>query len=112
MPQPELGALMPEPSAVESIAKEVVAMKTGVVEWFSPQRGYGFITGTEGDNIFVHYSGLIDKGAAPPRTGDQVTYDVAATSRGPKAVHVRIVRRAARTQGLDAEAASSGDENV
>ena len=62
-------------------------MKTGVIEWYSPQRGYGFITGTEGDNIFVHNSGLIDKGTTPPSTGDQVTYDVTPTSRGPKAVH-------------------------
>ncbi len=70
-------------------------MKTGIVEWFDPQKGFGFIAGTEGEaNIFVHFTGLIDRGANPPDTGDKVTYEVAASAKGPKAVKVRIIERA------------------
>ena len=69
-------------------------IKTGIVEWYDPKKGYGFIAGKGRESsIFVHSSGLVDKKAAPPRAGDTVSYEVGASSTGSKAIEVRIVRR-------------------
>lgn len=35
---------------------------TGIVKWFNSQRGYGFISGSDGKEVFVHYSGIVGKG--------------------------------------------------
>ena len=35
---------------------------TGTVKWFNNQKGYGFISDSEGNDVFVHYSGLVMDG--------------------------------------------------
>lgn len=37
-------------------------MATGTVKWFSDEKGYGFIAGEDGKNLFVHYTGIADGG--------------------------------------------------
>ncbi|WP_167472878.1 cold-shock protein [Nocardia arthritidis] len=71
-------------------------MPTGVIKFYLPQRGYGFIAGTDdAPDMYVPAAGLADPDAAPPQEGDTVTYTIAHDDRGrPRADHVLIVHRA------------------
>ncbi|WP_067683823.1 cold-shock protein [Nocardia miyunensis] len=72
------------------------SMNTGVVKFYDRQRGFGFITPSAGGaDIFVHFTGLCDRGAYPPDAGDAVTYKIGSGRRGRKAIQVRTVAVAA-----------------
>ncbi len=52
-------------------------MSSGVVSWFSAQKGYGFIRDdVSGEDIFVHFSAIIKDGFKTLNEGDKVTYEV------------------------------------
>ena len=51
-------------------------MKTGTVKWFSSQKGYGFISDEEGNDIFVHFSGIVADGFKTLSDGAKVQYEV------------------------------------
>lgn len=62
---------------------------TGTVKWFNATKGFGFITGDEdGQDIFVHYSGIATQGYKTLDDGQKVSYDVTEGNRGPQAVNV------------------------
>ena len=66
-------------------------MSTGTVKWFNNQKGYGFISDAEGNDVFVHYTGLNMEGYKTLEEGQAVTFDVEADpkdSRKLKAVNV------------------------
>lgn len=55
----------------------------GEVKWFDPRKGYGFIVGPEGQDIFVHFSVIEqDDGFRTLRDGEQVTYDATQGDKG------------------------------
>ena len=58
---------------------------TGTVKWFNNQKGYGFISDSEGNDIFVHYSGLVMDGFKSLEEGQAVEFDV---TEGPQATNV------------------------
>ena len=62
---------------------------TGIVKWFSGQKGYGFIQpdGAEED-VFVHYSSIVGEGFRNLREGQRVSFSVEDTPKGPHAVNV------------------------
>mgnify|MGYP001623829979 CR=1 FL=1 len=62
----------------------------GVVKWFDVKKGYGFITGEDGKDIFVHYSGILAPGTSYRELseGQEVSYSVEQTDKGPMAVCV------------------------
>ncbi len=65
-------------------------MPTGRVKFFDQQRGFGFITGDNGDRVYLHAS-VLPADAPPPRPGTRVEYGVADGRRGPQAISLRII---------------------
>ena len=63
-------------------------MNKGTVKWFNSQKGWGSISDSEGNDIFVHYSGLNMEGYKTLDEGQQVEFDVIQGKKGPQAVNV------------------------
>ena len=63
-------------------------MAKGTVKWFNEAKGFGFITGEDGKDVFVHYSSIQSNGFKSLAEGDSVSFDVEAGPKGPKAVNV------------------------
>ncbi len=63
---------------------------TGTVKWFSPAKGYGFITpDAEGsEDIFVHYSALEGSGFRSLEENQKVEFEIEETPKGPQAINV------------------------
>jgi CspA family cold shock protein len=61
---------------------------TGTVKWFNDSKGYGFITGSNGEDVFVHYSAISMDGFKSLKEGDQVQFDVVDGPKGPQAANV------------------------
>lgn len=66
-------------------------MNTGKVKWFNAEKGYRFITGEDGKDIFVHYSSINADGYKTLEEGQTVTYDVVESNRGQQASKVTVV---------------------
>ncbi len=62
-------------------------MNKGTVKWFNNQKGYGFIS-ENGNDVFVHYSGLNMEGFKSLEEGAAVEYEVVDGAKGPQAVNV------------------------
>jgi CspA family cold shock protein len=63
----------------------------GQVKWFDEKKGFGFITTDDGQDVFVHYSEIVDQ---PKRQknltqSQRVEFDIEKSDRGLKAVNVR-----------------------
>ena len=61
----------------------------GTVKWFNNQKGYGFISDEEGNDVFVHYSGIDSEGFKSLDEGQEVEFEVAEGAKGPQAVNVK-----------------------
>lgn len=66
-------------------------MKTGKVKWFNAEKGYGFITGSDSVDVFVHFSGIVAEGYKNLEEGQSVEFDIEQTDKGVKAVNVVVV---------------------
>lgn len=64
---------------------------TGKVKWFDSKKGYGFITGENGKEIFVHFSGIVTDGFKSLNEGQEVSFEVGNGAKGEQAVNVTIV---------------------
>jgi len=64
----------------------------GTVKWFSDRKGYGFITGDDGTDVFIHYSAIDGNGYRSLAEGQRVEYDVVDSVKGPQAENVRKVK--------------------
>lgn len=60
----------------------------GTVKWFNNQKGYGFISGEAGNDVFVHYSGIATDGFKSLEEGAAVEFDVVEGAKGPQATNV------------------------
>jgi cold shock protein len=63
----------------------------GTVKWFKDDKGYGFIAGEDGVEVFVHFSAIQGEGFKSLAEGEKVTYDV---QQGPKGLQAANVRKA------------------
>lgn len=63
-------------------------MNKGTVKWFNNQKGFGFISDEQGNDVFVHYSGIQSDGFKSLEEGQAVEYDVIQGQKGPQAVNV------------------------
>jgi len=66
-------------------------MSTGKVKWFNADKGYGFITGEDGKDIFVHYSAIQCDGFRTLEEGQNVSYEVVEGDRGEQAANVTVI---------------------
>ena len=66
-------------------------MATGMVKWFSDQKGYGFITPDDGGkDLFVHHSAIAGNGFRSLSEGAKVSYDTEQGQKGPAAANVQL----------------------
>ena len=63
-------------------------MNKGTVKWFNNQKGYGFISDEQGNDVFVHYSGLNMDGFKSLEEGQAVEFEVVIGAKGPQATNV------------------------
>ncbi|MEQ3490702.1 cold-shock protein [Enterococcus cecorum] len=63
-------------------------MQTGTVKWFNAEKGFGFITGEDGNDVFVHFSAIQSDGFKTLEEGQSVTFNVGEGQRGPQATDV------------------------
>jgi len=60
----------------------------GTVKWFNESKGFGFITKEDGGDVFVHFSDIQNDGFKTLAEGQEVSFDVIDSPKGPKAANV------------------------
>lgn len=66
-------------------------MATGTVKFFNAEKGFGFISREQGEDVFVHYSNIQGSGYKSLEEGQRVTFDVAPGRKGEEAQNVRPI---------------------
>jgi CspA family cold shock protein len=73
------------------LRKEVTELATGTVKFFNAEKGYGFISRQDGDDVFVHFSAIERTGYKSLEEGQRVEFDVGTGQKGDEARDVRPV---------------------
>ena len=61
---------------------------TGTVKWFNAEKGYGFITTENGEDLFAHFSQIQKDGFKSLEEGEAVSFDVVDGQKGPQAANI------------------------
>jgi len=70
----------------------IMAKYSGSVKWFDNERGYGFISANEGNDVFLHHSQVKEKGNNKDiHEGEALTFDIVEDQKGPTAINVQKV---------------------
>lgn len=67
-------------------------MQKGKVKWFNNEKGFGFITSDDGQDFFVHFSGIAGEGYKTLQEAAEVEFDISQTDKGSMAVNVKLVK--------------------
>lgn len=70
---------------------ERVKLSTGTVKFFNAEKGFGFISREQGDDVFVHFSNIQGDGYKSLTEGQRVEFDVAPGRKGEEAQNVRVI---------------------
>jgi CspA family cold shock protein len=73
------------------VRKEVELVAEGTVKWFSNEKGYGFISQSDGEDVFVHFSAIQSEGYKSLEEGQAVEFDVTDGPKGKQASNVRAL---------------------
>ena len=63
----------------------------GKVKWFSPEKGFGFITSDDGNELFVHYKDIISAGFKTLSKNQKVEFEVVKGERGFQAINIKLL---------------------
>jgi CspA family cold shock protein len=63
----------------------------GTVKFFNAEKGFGFISREQGDDVFVHYSNIQSSGYKSLDEGQRVEFDVAPGRKGEEAQNVHVI---------------------
>ena len=61
------------------------------MKFFNAEKGYGFISREQGDDVFVHFSNIVGSGYRTLEQGQRVEFDVAPGRKGEEAQNVRVI---------------------
>ena len=64
-------------------------MASGKIKWFDNKHGFGFIVQDGGPDVFVHHSAIVGVGFKTLNEGEEGSFDVIASEKGPKAANVQ-----------------------
>ena len=63
-------------------------MSTGTVKWFNSEKGFGFITTEDGEDLFAHFSQIQKDGFKTLEDGEAVSFDVVEGQKGLQAANI------------------------
>jgi CspA family cold shock protein len=63
----------------------------GTVKFFNSEKGYGFISREQGDDVFVHFSAIQGDGYKTLDEGQRVEFEVGRGKKGDEAQNVRVI---------------------
>jgi cold shock protein len=75
----------------QTIREEKQLSTTGTVKFFNAEKGFGFISRDDGDDVFVHYSNIQGSGYKSLNEGQHVEFDVGPGRKGAEAQNVRVL---------------------
>ncbi len=77
-------------SGADTVDGDGLPREQGRVKWFDPEKGYGFIVRSTGDDLFVHHS-EVEGDPSSMEPNEEVEYEVGQNDRGPNARRVRLL---------------------
>jgi CspA family cold shock protein len=75
-------------------------MAKGRVKWFDPRKGYGFIVNQDGQDVFVHYTGIDQEGFRCLKNNQTVEFEQVQSPKGLQGWKVRVLREASGREVL------------
>ena len=80
------------PGQIVTVGKQIASIvTTGTVKFFNNEKGFGFISREDGDDVFVHFSNIAGSGYKTLEEGQRVEFDIGPGRKGDQAENVRVI---------------------